>query len=180
MHFAVLDFVNASIGDPLDVPVPHLAFQQTFGITDPAKAQMPDIGFGSHKGHRHFVADFTPLKFGIHDHREFISRAIARRTLHRPNHNRAGVFAEFFPGDMGIGGVINRADRLGEAVNRAKAGNFVKGQFGAGGDYQIVIGNLGAACQHYFVVVGVHFGYGVSDKPDALLFQNRSQIDCDV
>jgi hypothetical protein len=56
MHLAGLEPVHPRIGDPLDVLVAHLAFEQALGVADPVEAEMADIGLGGDEGHRHLVA----------------------------------------------------------------------------------------------------------------------------
>src|SRR5690606_2909438 len=92
MHHAGLDAGHARVGDPFDVTVAHFAFEQGLGIADAVQAEMADIGLWRYIGHRHLVTDFAATKLGIEDHREFISRAIARRALNRTHDNRAGIF----------------------------------------------------------------------------------------
>ena len=55
-HFAGLDLRYARIRDPFDMPLAQLAFEHRFRVADAVEAEMPDIRFGRHEGHRHAVA----------------------------------------------------------------------------------------------------------------------------
>ena len=43
-HFALLDILDAGVGDPLDVLLAHLAFEQALGVADAVEAEVADIG----------------------------------------------------------------------------------------------------------------------------------------
>jgi hypothetical protein len=99
---------------------------------------MPDIGFGRDEGHGDFVAKFAAAKLGVEYHRKFVSRTETRGALHRADHDRAGVLAEFLERDFGCFGVVDVANGLGRAL-RPETFNFIKGQIWSGCDDQIII-----------------------------------------
>jgi len=44
VHLAILDTVHPGIGDPADVTVTELCFQQPLGVANTAKTEVADIG----------------------------------------------------------------------------------------------------------------------------------------
>ena len=83
---------------------------------------------------------FRAAQLGVQNEGEFIGRAEARGALHRADHDRARVGAERLERVMRLLGVIDVADRLRVAV-RAEPGDLVEGEFRAGGDHEVVVGN---------------------------------------
>ena len=130
--------VDPGIGDPFDVAVAQLAFQQALGVADAVQAEMADIGFRGDEGHRHLVANAPLAQFGVEDEGELIGRAEAGGALHRADHDGAGICRKFLQRLECLLGMIDMADGLGEAFG-PKPGNFVEGQFRAGGDDQIIV-----------------------------------------
>ena len=61
----LVDIFDAGVGDPFYMLRAHLTFEQTPGVADPVKPEMPDIGFGSNEGHRHAIAKLATSQLGF-------------------------------------------------------------------------------------------------------------------
>ena len=134
----VLDLLDPRAGHPLDVVVAHLALEQALGVADAVEAEVADIGFGGDEGHRHLVADLAAAQLRLEDEGELVGRAEARGALRRADHHRAGVLAEGLELGRRLLGMVDVADRCGEAVG-AETLDLVEGQFRPGRDDQIVV-----------------------------------------
>ncbi len=78
---------------------------------DAAQAQVPDVGLGGDEGHGHLVADLAAAQVGVHDHRELVRRAEARRALHRADDDRPRILDELLPALLRLDRVVDVADR---------------------------------------------------------------------
>ena len=156
-HLAALDLFHARAGHPLDVLVAHRAFEQSLGVADAVEPEMADIGLRRHEGHRHLVADLAAAQLRFEDEGEFIGRPVAGRALHRAGDDRPRLLAEFLEAQPGLFGMIDMADRTGEAVG-AEALDLVEGEFGAGGDDQIIVAERRAVLEFEPVGVGIDLG----------------------
>ncbi|MPL80122.1 hypothetical protein SDC9_26015 [bioreactor metagenome] len=178
-HLAVLDLLHLARGHPLDVLVAQVRFHQPLGVAHPVEAEMADIGLRGDEGHRHLIADLRLAQRGVEDEAEFVGRSIAACALHRADDDRAGLFAEALEGGAGLLGMVNMADRLGETLG-AEPLDLVEGQFGAGGDDDVVVGDRTAVDQLDAVLLGVQAGRGDGDEVDVLARHRRRQVDRDV
>ena len=97
-HLAGLDALHAGVGDPLDVLLAHLAFEQALGVADPVETEMADIGFGGDERHRHAVAQLAAAQLGFQDEQEFVGRAEAGCALHGADHDGPGIGGQLFEG----------------------------------------------------------------------------------
>ena len=142
-HLALLDALDPGVGDPLDVLLAHLAFEQALGVADAVEAEMADIGLRGDEGHRHAIAQLAAAQLGFQDEQEFVGRPEAGGALHGADHHRPRIGGKLLEGVLGVGGVVDVADRLGVAV-RPEPGDLVEGEFRPGGDHQIVVVDRGA------------------------------------
>jgi hypothetical protein len=76
-HFTLLNIPYASVGDPFDMLLAHLAFEQALGVADPVETEVSDIGLRGDKGHGHAIAKFAPAQLGFQNEQELVSRAEA-------------------------------------------------------------------------------------------------------
>ncbi len=174
-----LDLVDLGVDDPFDVALPHLGFEHALGVADAADAEMADIGLRRHEGHRHLVADAPLAQVGVHDHGELVGRAEAGRALHRADHDRAGILAEFLPAIVGRRRVIDVADRIGVAFGPEPL-DLVEGEFRTGRDDQIIVIERSAVAEFDPILGRVHaLGAGAVEF-DAVLRQHGREVDDDV
>jgi hypothetical protein len=116
---------------------------------------------------------------GVHDHGEFVGRAKAGCALDRADDDRAGVGAERLPGRGALGGVIDVADRTCVLLG-PESFDLVEGEFRAGGDDQIVVGDRFAVRQGDAVLRRHHLlGRGM-DEIHLVARQYGSQVDRDL
>ena len=100
---------------------------------------MADVRLGGDEGHRHLVADLAPAQVGVHDERELVGRAEARRALHRADDDRARILDERVPRLAGGArrGRRGRPTACGPSGPRPSTSS--KASFGPGGDDQVVV-----------------------------------------
>jgi hypothetical protein len=178
VHGAVLNLGDLGIGDPLDVAIAHLAFEQALGIAHPVQTKVADIGLGSNEGHRHTITNLAATQFGFDDHGEFIGRAIAGRALRRADDDRLRIGGQAFKRIGGIAGMIGAADRCRESIG-AQPFDLVKGQIGSGSDHEIVI-RLRAAIVQLDPVFGWMDPFGANrGEADSLFRHHGWQVNLD-
>src|SRR5690606_12170308 len=107
---------DTRVHDPLDVAVAHFAFEEALGVPDAIQPEMADVGLRGYKCHRNLVADTPLAQLGVENHRELIGRSETGSALCCADHDRAGVLAEGFERLLRLFGVVDMADRLGEAL----------------------------------------------------------------
>ena len=127
----------------------------------------------------HAVAQLAAAQLGFQDEQEFVGRPEAGRALHGADHHRPRIGRELFEGILGVGGVIDVADRLGVALG-PEPRNFVKGEFRPGGDDQIVVVDRGAVGEFDAVVLRVHPLRALRQQADALALHDVGEIDLDI
>jgi hypothetical protein len=179
VHLPGLDLGGLGIADPFDVPFAHHRFHQTLGIAHATKAEVSDIGLGGNEGHRYLVADLAPAQVGIHDHGELVGRSVAGGHLHRADHDVAGILDELLPGLLGLDRMVDVADRVGMPI-RSQTFDFLEGQFGTGGDHQVVIVHAATVVEFDLVLVRMDALGADRDEIDLLLRQQRRDIHFDV
>lgn len=115
-HQAGGDVVDAGVGDPLDVLLPHLAFQETLGVPDAVETEMTDIRLRGDERHRDPVAQLSAAQLRLQDEEEFVGRPETGRALHGADDDRARVRRELLESLARMRGMIDVADRLGMAL----------------------------------------------------------------
>ena len=178
-HLALLDVLDAGVGDPLDMLLAHLAFEQSLGIADPVEAEMTDIGFGCHKGHGDAVAELAAAQFGFQDEQELVGRAETGCALHRADHDRPRIGGELLEGFLRVRGVIDVADRLRMAVG-PEPRNLVEGEFRPGRDHQIIVVDRAAVGKFDTVFRRMHARRALGQQADALLLHDVDEVDLDI
>ena len=124
-HLAGFDRLHAGVGDPLDVAVAHLAFEQALGVADAVEAEMADIGLGGDEGHRHAVAELAALaQLGVEDERRTRrpGRSRMRPAPRRPR-SAPATATKRSKASLAFDGVIDMADRLGVAARARGPGS---------------------------------------------------------
>jgi hypothetical protein len=101
-----------------------------------------DVGLAGDEGHRHLVAQLALAQVGRHDEGELVGRAEAAGARHGADHDRARVLQEFLVVGKPLLGMVDGADRMRVTVDGARARHLVERQLGAGGDDQVVVGQL--------------------------------------
>ena len=142
-HLALLDLFDAGAGDPLDVAVAHLAFEQALGVADAVETEMADIGLGGDESHWNLIADLAAAQFRLENEGEFVGRPEARGALRRADHDRAGILTEGLELARRLLGVIDMADRGGETVGPETL-DLVEREFRPRRDDQIIVPQLRA------------------------------------
>jgi len=90
-HLALLDTLDAGVGDPFDMLLAHLAFEQVLGVADAVEAEVADIRLGGHKRHRDPIAQLAAAQLGLQDEQELVGRAKAGRALNGADHHGARI-----------------------------------------------------------------------------------------
>ena len=178
-HLARLDIVDAGVGDPLDVLLAHLAFEQALGVADAVEAEMADIGLRGHEGHRHAVAQLAAAQFGLQDEQELVGRAEAGCALHRADHDRAGIGGKLFERFLRVRGVVDVADRLRVAL-RPQPRNLVEGKLRTGCDHQIIVVDRRAVAELDAVFRRMHALRALRQQANALALHDVDEIDLDI
>ena len=158
----------------------HLGFQEALGVAHAVQTQVADVRLRRHEGHRHLVADAGLAQRGLQDEEELVGGTEARGALRRADDHRAGGLQQLLEDLLGAFGVVDVADRLGEAAMRAEARNLVEGQFRARGDDQVIIADRVAIDQGDAVLFGVQLFGGDGDEVDLLLGHGGGQVHRDL
>ena len=90
-----------------------------------------------------------------------------------------GALHQRVEGDLRLFGMVDVADRLGVGV-RAEALDLVEGEFGAGGDDQVVVVDRRAVIEFDPVLLGMDPLRAFGAQLDAALFEDGGEIDRDV
>ena len=101
-HLALLNILYASAGNPFDMFLAHLAFEQALGVTDPVETEVSDIWFRRDKRHGHAIAELPPAQLRLQNEQELVGRPEAGCALHGADHHGSGVCGKLFEGFLRV------------------------------------------------------------------------------